>query len=152
MPDTTFCENRKEAKIKENASLKTELRGIGEETIWESRFTRFFSRKHSFLSKEGKKKILNNFTSHSLALVIMSNECYLFKSILNTAVSIENCRQLFSQFLAYKIKKIAPYITDIISAADVAVFLDVNASICGKSCLKFFIATWSAVLGRCQSS
>ena len=39
-PRNFLCE---EAKIKQRTPLKEELRGIGEEAIWESRFTSFFS-------------------------------------------------------------------------------------------------------------
>ena len=38
-PRSFFCE---EAKIKQRSSLKKELCEIGEEAIWESRFTSFF--------------------------------------------------------------------------------------------------------------
>ena len=56
-------------------------------------------------------------------------------------VGIENCKQLFSQLLAFMTQKIATCRTDIISAVGVAFFSVVNASGNEKSCLQFLIPT-----------
>ena len=56
-------------------------------------------------------------------------------------VGIENCKQLFSQLLAFTTEKIATHSTGIISAVGVALFSVVNASCREKSCLRFLIPT-----------
>ena len=56
-------------------------------------------------------------------------------------VGIENCKQLFSQLLAFTTQKIATHDTDIISAVCVAVYWVVNASRNEKSCLQLLIPT-----------
>ena len=55
-----LCE---EAKIKQRTPLKKELCEIGEETLWESRFTSFFS--NSFKQLVEKRMLRKNWKRHS---------------------------------------------------------------------------------------
>ena len=62
-----LCE---EAKIKQRTALKRERCGIGEEAIWESRFTPFLKSKH---------KSINNLFLHVFLFlkVILTTENYI---------------------------------------------------------------------------
>ena len=60
-PRSFLCQ---EAQIKQRTPFKKELCGIGEEAIWESRFTSFFSKTTEEKSKyQGKKFFRNKFPS-----------------------------------------------------------------------------------------